>query len=174
MTAPPAAPTDPLAPVRAALLRAAREEALQLIADARRDAAATLSGARSQAEACLCEARLQGEAEGDRAADTTTSRARREARSTLLKAQAQACEDLHRRVVEQVRRCRLEGSYPAVRDRLAERAQHILGSGATVTEHPHGGVVGTAPGRTTDLSLDAMAARALDRAGAESESLWKA
>ncbi|MFI0789879.1 hypothetical protein ACH4Q6_30275 [Streptomyces lydicus] len=173
MTAPPPVPADPLAPVRAAVLHTAREDARQLVADARRDAAATLSGAHSQAEGLLLQARLQGESEGSRAAAASVSRARRETRSDLLKAKAQACDDLHRRVVELVRRCRREAPYPAVRDRLAERAHRTLGPGATVTEHPHGGVVGTAPGRTTDLSLDALAARALDRAGAGIESLWK-
>lgn len=173
MTAAPHVPADPLEPVRAALLHAAREEADQRIADARRDAAATLSGARSHAEVLLREARLQGEAEGAYAAAAALAQARREARSDLLKAKAQACDDLRRRVAGQVRGCRREEAYPAVRDRLAQRVRHTLGGGATVTEHPHGGVVGAAPGRTTDLSLDALAARALDRAGAEIESLWK-
>ncbi len=173
MTAAPPAPADPLEPVRAALLHAAREEADQLVADARRDAAALLAEARSRAAALVREARLQGAAQGSRAAAAALAQARRETRGDLLKAKAQARDDLHRRVVEEVRRCRGEESYPAVRDRLARRARQILGSGATLTEDPHGGVIGTVPGRITDLSLDAVAARALARAGAEVESLWK-
>ncbi|MCX4637798.1 hypothetical protein HEP86_02420 [Streptomyces sp. RPA4-5] len=173
MTADPTVPTDPLDPVRAALLHTAREEADQLIADARRDTLAVIAGARAQSEALLREARLQGEAQGARDAEAALAQARREARSELLRAKAQACDDLHRRVVDHVRNLRWEETYPAVHDRLAQRARRMLGSGATVADHPHGGVVGTAPGRATDLSLDAMAARALDRAGAEIESLWK-
>ncbi|MFH8680755.1 hypothetical protein [Streptomyces lydicus] len=173
MTAALPAPADPLGPVRAALLRAAREEADRLRADARRDAAAVLAAAHAQAGALLREARRQGEAEGSRAAAAAVARARRTSRNDLLEAKARVRDALRRRVAEQVRQCRNEPTWAAARDRLVRRVRLALGADATVSEHPEGGVVGTAPGRTVDLSLDAMAARALDRAGAEIESLWE-
>ncbi|MFI9357970.1 hypothetical protein [Streptomyces lydicus] len=169
----PPVPDDPLEPVRAALLHAAREDADRLLAEARRDAAEVIARAYAQAGVLLREAHLRGKAEGVRAAAATVADARREARSDLLEAKARVCDALRRRVTEQVRQCRDEETWPAVPDRLARRVRHALGADATVGEHLHGGVVGTAPGRTLDLSLDAMAARALDHAGAEIESLWE-
>ncbi|MGD3110675.1 hypothetical protein [Streptomyces sp. YGL11-2] len=172
MTFAPTAAADPLAPVRAALLRAADEEAERLVAAARRDAEATVAAARSRSAALLREARHRGEDEGGRASAAAVAQARRSARAGLLKAQAEAYEELCRTVFAQVRRCRREASYPAVRDRLARQARRALGPEATVTEHPQGGVIGTADGRSADLSLDAVAGRVLEHSGAGIETLW--
>lgn len=49
----------------------------------------------------------------------------------------------------------------------------LLGAGAEVTEHADGGVVAQVPGRRVDLSLTALADRALDGMGAEVRSLWE-
>ncbi|MFD8325538.1 hypothetical protein [Streptomyces lydicus] len=173
MSAAPPVPADPLEPVRAAVLQAAHEDADRLLADARRDAADVLARAHSQAGVLLREAHLRGEAEGIRVAAVTVAHARRKARSDLLEAKAQVCDELRDRVAAKVRQCRDEETWPAVRDRLARRVRHALGADATVSEHPDGGVVGMAPGRALDLSLDALVARALDQAGAEIESLWE-
>ncbi|QHC23031.1 hypothetical protein [Streptomyces sp. GS7] len=173
MTSAPAAAADPLAPVRAALVRAADEEAERLVAAARRDAEATVAAARSRSAALLREARHRGQREGARAAAAAVAQAHRSARAGLLKARAEAYDELCRTVFAQVRRCRREAAYPTVRDRLAGQARRVLGPEATVTEHPHGGVIGTADGRSADLSLDAVAGRVLERCGAGIETLWQ-
>jgi hypothetical protein len=48
----------------------------------------------------------------------------------------------------------------------------LLGPEARITPHADGGVVAVVSGRRADLSLTALATRALDRAGAEAEFLW--
>ncbi|EKX65016.1 hypothetical protein STRIP9103_07529 [Streptomyces ipomoeae 91-03] len=42
-----------------------------------------------------------------------------------------------------------------------------------MSEHADGGVVARVPGRRVDLSLTALADRALDRMGGEVRSLWE-
>ncbi|MFE6685870.1 hypothetical protein ACFVFQ_05260 [Streptomyces sp. NPDC057743] len=173
MTPAPTATADPLAPVRTALLRAAEAEAERLVAEARRDAATTLAAARSAAATTLREARHRGERDGARAASATLARARRTARAGLLEAQAAAYDELREEVLRRARQCWREASRAAVRERLTGLVRQALGPEATVTEHPRGGVVGTADGRCVDLSLDAVAGRVLDQAGAEVERLWR-
>ncbi|ANZ13796.1 hypothetical protein SNOUR_02380 [Streptomyces noursei ATCC 11455] len=167
------APADPLAPVRTALLRAAEEEAHQLVAAAHRDAEAVIATARSRSTAVLREARRQGEQDGGRAAADATARARHTVRTGLLRAQAEAYDELRRTVLSRVRQCRREPGYPAVREQLSDQVRRLLGPEAVVIEHPRGGVIGTAGGRTVDLSLDALALRVFDGAGAGIESLWR-
>ncbi|NIL53938.1 hypothetical protein HBK87_25785 [Streptomyces sp. 2BBP-J2] len=58
-------------------------------------------------------------------------------------------------------------------ERLGHRARVLLGPGAEVTGHPEGGVLARAPGRRADLSLPALAERALDRLGGEVRTLWE-
>ncbi|MFE3770772.1 hypothetical protein [Streptomyces sp. NPDC059122] len=165
--------TDPLAPVRTALLRAAEEEAERLVTAARRDADAAIAAARSRSTAVLREARRQGEQEGARAAADATARTRHAVRTRLLRAQADAYDELRRTVLSQVRLCRQEPGYPTVREQLSGQVRRLLGPEATVTEHPLGGVIGAAGGRSADLSLDAVALRVLDDASAGIESLWQ-
>ncbi|QRX97521.1 V-type ATP synthase subunit E [Streptomyces noursei] len=166
-------PADPLAPVRTALLRAAEEEAHQLVAAARRDAEAVVAAARSRSTAVLREARRQGEQEGGRATADAMARTRHAVRAGVLRAQAEAYDELRRTVLAQVRLCRREPGYPAAREQLSDQARLLLGPEAVVIEHPRGGVIGTAGGRTVDLSLDALALRVFDGAGAGIESLWR-
>jgi vacuolar-type H+-ATPase subunit E/Vma4 len=173
MTTPPAERSDALGPVRAALLQAAHSDAATLLAQARQVAASALDDARAQAEAIVNEARRQGEADGKAATVQALTRARRTARARELSARGTAYAQLRRRAAEHVRRLRDGEAYPALRERLAVLARELLGPGACVTEHPDGGVVATCPGRRVDLSLDALAARALDRLGADTEALWE-
>ena len=56
--------------------------------------------------------------------------------------------------------------------RIATDLLQAVGS-AEVTEHSEGGVVARAPGRRVDLSLPALADRALDRLGGEVRALWE-
>ncbi|MCK7622210.1 hypothetical protein MUU72_03555 [Streptomyces sp. RS10V-4] len=173
MTPAATGPADPLAPVRAALLRAAEEDAGRLVAAARHDAGATLAKARAAAAATLREARRHGAEDGARAAAAGVAEARRTARARLLEAQADAYQELRRQVLVRVRRYRREACAPEVRERLARQVYRALGPGAAVAAHPAGGVTGTAPGRRVDLTPEALAARVLDRAGPGVEELWR-
>ncbi|MFG2859185.1 hypothetical protein [Streptomyces sioyaensis] len=161
-----------LEPVRAELLRTAHAEARELLARADREAADLLDAARAEGRAILGASRRQGEAEGAAAGRAALVQARRTARARELDVRREAYEELRLRATERVRALRHAADYEAVLDRLARRARRILGPEADVTEHPDGGVVAHAPGRRVDCTLDALAARALDRIGAEAETLW--
>ncbi|MDW4909536.1 hypothetical protein RB628_30410 [Streptomyces sp. ADMS] len=174
MTSPTADPTtDALDPVRSELLRAAHADADALLAHAEREAAARLDQARAEARAILEDARRQGEADGADAARDRFVRARREARSRTLAARREPYEQLCREAAERVRELRRADGYVALRERLEQRARVLLGPGAEVAESADGGVVAQVPGRRVDLSLTALADRALDSMGAEVRSLWE-
>ncbi|MGK4585297.1 hypothetical protein [Kitasatospora sp. HPMI-4] len=162
--------TDALGPVRSELLRAARADAEALLASAHREAAEAVAAARAKAEAIVEQARSEGAADGERARREELARARRQARATELATQDEAYAQLRTRVTERLRE--LYQADPAIGDGLRERARRLLGPDTRLTEHPEGGVVASAPGRRVDLGLPALAARALDRAGAEAETLW--
>ncbi|MDW8806477.1 hypothetical protein P1P68_17190 [Streptomyces scabiei] len=172
----PAAPgstADALDPVRAELLSAAHADAEALSARAATDAAAVLDRARDEAAAILDEARRQGEADGAAASRDLLRAARREARARVLSARREAYGDLRRAIAVRTGELRRTDDYAELRERLEGLARALLGPGAEVTEHPEGGVVARAPGRRLDLSLTALADRALDRLGGEVRVLWE-
>jgi vacuolar-type H+-ATPase subunit E/Vma4 len=174
MTAPaPEQTPDALLPVRAGLLRAAQTDAEALLAGAEREATALLDQARAEARTIIDEARLQGDADGAETARGILVRARREARSRTLTARRESYEELRGVAAERVRELRGTAGYPSLRERLEHRARVLLGPAAEVTEHSDGGVLAQAPGRRVDLSLTALADRALDRMGGEVRSLWE-
>jgi vacuolar-type H+-ATPase subunit E/Vma4 len=164
---------EALAPVRAELLRAARADAEELLARADDEAAGLLRQARADALAVREQARRQGEADGAAASRDLRTRARREARHRVLGARREAYEELCRRATERVRALRRSADYPMAVEALAGRARGLLGPGAEVVPQPDGGVVARTAGKRVDLTLDALAARALDGIGAEIESLWE-
>jgi vacuolar-type H+-ATPase subunit E/Vma4 len=161
-----------LTPVREGLLAAARADADATAAAAEADAAAVVSDARAQAGAILDEARARGERDALVLEARERARARREARSTVLKAQRDAYEHLRRAARAAARRLRADPGYPALVADLTARARTELGPGAVVREHPDGGVVAEAPGRRLDGTLDALADRALADLGPEVQGLW--
>ena len=161
-----------LEPVRERLLRSARADAEELLARADQEAGALLDAATARAVAILDDARKQGEADAAQGRAAELTRVRRTNRARELAARRQAYEELRRRAIERVRELRHTTDYPAIRDRLTRRAHRLLGPDAEVAEHPGGGIVAHAPGRRADCTLDALAARALDRLGAETETLW--
>lgn len=174
MTTPaPDQTTDALRPVREELLRTAHADAEALLARAGREAAALVDQARAEARALLDEARRQGEADGADAARDLLVRARREARSRTLAARREAYDELRHGAAERVRELRRTDGYVSLREWLEHRARALLGPAAEVSEHADGGVVARAPGTRVDLSLTALADRALDRMGAEVRSLWE-
>ncbi|WP_406253808.1 hypothetical protein [Streptomyces chartreusis] len=162
-----------LSPVRAELLRAAHTDAEALLARSEREAAALLDQAHAEARTILDEARQQGEADGADAARDVLVRARRQARSRTLTARRDSHEELRRDAADRVRALRRTDGYASMRTLLEHRARILLGSDAEVTEHPDGGVIARVPGKQVDLSLTALADRALDRMGAEVRSLWE-
>ncbi|WP_326648142.1 MULTISPECIES: hypothetical protein [unclassified Streptomyces] len=170
MTRPPDEPADPLEPARAELRREAEADAAQLLAEAHKDAADTLAAARAEAAEILDRARREGEADGASAAAEERTRARATARALELAAQGETYRELHRRVVKHVQQSGRDSA--PVQASLQRRARSLLGPEARITAHADGGVVAVVSGRRADLSLTALATRALDRASTEAESLW--
>ncbi|MDX3633414.1 MULTISPECIES: V-type ATP synthase subunit E family protein [Streptomyces] len=164
---------DALAPVRAELLRAAHADAEAVGARAEREATALIDKARHKAREILDDARRQGEADGAASARDIRVHARREARSRQLSVRRQMHEELRERATERVRAVHRSADYAWIRGLLEQRARRVLGPDAEVTEDPRGGVVARAPGRRVDCTLDALAARALNRMSAEVTSLWE-
>lgn len=152
---------DALAPVRAALLAAARAQAEQTRARAEADATRTLADAQAAAARIREEARASGRAGGLAAAASQRNRAHREARAGVQRAHREAYQRLQAAAREQVARLAAEPDYPQLYRRLAAAVTRALGQEATVREAESGGVVGEAPGRRVDLSLASFADRAV-------------
>ena len=154
-----------LAPVRAALLRSASAEAGRTLAAARSTAGALRVQARADAADTVSRAREEGRAQAAPLALAELSRGRREARAILLGAELRARDEMEGRIRSAIVGLRNEPGYGVVRDTLSELARRAAGPGATVTEHPAGGVVARAPGVLVDCSLARLAERAIEVLG---------
>ena len=73
---------------------------------------------------------------------------------------------------EAVLRLRDEPDYSRWRDLLRGNASAMLGADAQVKDDPGGGIVAQLGHRRVDLSLSAIAQRALDRIAPEVDGLW--
>jgi vacuolar-type H+-ATPase subunit E/Vma4 len=154
-----------LAPVRAAMLRTASAEAGQILAGAHSAAAALLEQARRDGASMISKAREEGRAQAAPLALAEVSRGHREARAAMLLAQSRARDEVEQRIESAVTGLRNEPEYRKWRERLAELALQAAGPGATVSEHPGGGVVAQAPGVLVDCSLPRLAQRAIAALG---------
>lgn len=154
-----AAQDTALEPVRAAMLLRASEEAGRIITEAREAAAALTDQARRGAEAAVGQARSEGAEQARPVAAAELGRSRRAARSAMLRARRSDHDELAGRIRAAICGLRDEAGYVMLRDRLAELARQAAGPGATVTDHPDGGVVARADGVVVDCSLPRLADR---------------
>lgn len=160
-----------LAPVREYLLRAARAEADRIRGQARDQADQTLRQARRNAEQAVWRARQEGEAQAAPAAAAERAQGRERARSIVLGAQRQACEELRAQVLAAAR-LRDESGYERLEAGLSALAAGAAGPGATVTVHRAGGVVARSGHAVVDCSLPRLASLAVDALGDEVRELW--
>ena len=176
MTEHPAPPaqtrTDPLAPLREALLSRARADAAATLAEADADVAATLGGARQEADALLAEARATGRADAAVVLAGERARAARTARGVVLATQSAAYEGMRQRARDAVSGLRGDPSYAGLLEALRERVRRDLGPEATLDEHARGGIVGEAGGRRVEYTLDDLADDIVDRLGVELDGVW--
>lgn len=151
-----------LAPTREAMLSRARQRADEIIAEARRRGEEMVAEARQQARDRMARAREEGRADAGTLAVGVRNKGRRDARSIVLTAQREACEELRGRVRDAV--CGLRGGpgYDLLRKQLAEVAAGLAGPGALITEDSAGGVIARAPGIVVDCSLPRLADAAVD------------
>lgn len=172
MTSGPAAPADPLAPLREALLARARTDADATLARADEAARATVEQAQAEAAAILAEARAKGAQEADAVAAAERARASRAAREVVMTAQRQAYEALRDQARSAVAELRRDDAYPHLRDALTARVHAELGAEAVVEELPDGGVVGRVPGRSLRFALADLADHLVDRLGGAADGVW--
>ncbi len=161
-----------LAPLRDWLLDEARREAARLLDDARREAAERLDRTRQEAARSVERARREGADQAAEAADRSAARARRQARRVVLAAQAQVRAQVRDAVHDAVGALAREPGYPAARQALAATARAVLGPQSVVHEAAGGGVCAEAGSRRVDLSLTALADRALAEHESEVARLW--
>jgi hypothetical protein len=156
---------DALEPVRAELLRQARDEAAQRVREAAAAAEESVRQAEAEAARILAEARAEGAADAAAAAAAQQARSRRTARAAVLAARSEAYDELVRRSADALRDEPVE--------RLVALAAALLGEPARVVPAEGGGVVATAGDRRVDLSLRALAERATQLLGPDAEGLWR-
>lgn len=152
-----------LAPVREALLAAARSDAAAILDRAEAAAAATVAAGAEAAARIREEARAQGVASGTAAAAASRVQARRAARAEVLKARREAYERLRTAARQDLARLRADPEYPLLRRRMATALTRILGGDARLREGVEGGLIGEVPGRRIDWSLATLADRVVQQ-----------
>jgi vacuolar-type H+-ATPase subunit E/Vma4 len=161
-----------LQPVRAEILRRAAADAEQLIADARDEATRIIEQAREMERQITETARAAGESAAALIVAEQGAALERSLRHELLAAQDNAYQQWRRRGTQAVLRLRDEPDYSRWRDLLRGNASAVLGADAQVKDDPGGGIVAQLGHRRVDLSLSAIAQRALDRIAPEVDGLW--
>jgi vacuolar-type H+-ATPase subunit E/Vma4 len=159
-----------LAPVRRALLSAARGDADRDLGAAEEAAQTRLHAAEAEAEQMLDEARAQGEADAAAIVARERSRAGARARELLLAVSRDEYLALRRAARSAVARLTEDPDYPAMRDRMTAAARALLGPDAHINEAEGGGVIATVTGRRVDYSLAGVAEQVTDEVAAELES----
>ena len=162
----------PLDPVRSELLRQARAEAEAAVARAEDEAGRKLDHARAEAGAILAEARLRGRADAEAALRAGAARARRQARSAELRARREVYETWREAVSQGTRGLVHTAQYPRILASLAKQARDLLGPQAYIEEDPAGGLRARTAKRRVDLTLEAIATRAVADAEGEASDLW--
>lgn len=169
------APTDPLAPLRRAVLEAADADAAAALEAAHRHAEQTVAAAAAEAETVRSEARDEGRRDAEQVRVEQRARARRRARSIVLRAQRQALDDLTHAVHDDVRRLwRDEATARQIRAHLTEQARAEQGSEARIVDHPDGGIVATLDDRRATYLLTDLADRVIASLGDDLADLWTA
>jgi vacuolar-type H+-ATPase subunit H len=159
---------DALAPLREALLDAARADAARALEEAERDADRTVAEARERASATLEDARRRGRADGASRLATARAATRRDARAVVLRAQRAAYEGLRAAAVDAVSQ---DLSGDEGRNRVRSLVEGTLGPDAELVDGPDGELHGRAPdGRVVDVSAARLVDLALARL--DVEGLW--
>lgn len=161
-----------LEPLRATLLQRAQAEADRLRAQAQAEAGEAISRAEEQAAEILAQARTRGEAQAAAELSALRSHHQHERRGEILATEQDAYRELLHTATTAVCALRADPGYPALRDSLRDTAVRLLGAEAALVEDPAGGIIATADGRRLDLSLPAIASRALQEIEPEIEGLW--
>jgi hypothetical protein len=165
----PAGPPDPLAPVREALMRAARAEVDRVTAEATAERDQLLATARDRAAAIQAEARRRGHDDAGAAGAADDAATGRASRRIVLRARRDAYRALEQEVCD--RACAWLAE-PAVEATVRARVEVALGPGASLVVTP-GAVTGTLAGRRVEVTAPALAGEALHELGTQIEEMWR-
>lgn len=158
--------------VSARLLARALQDAEKQLAAARAEAEALVEAARKRGRAILDEAGAEGEALVADERARALAGARRQARSTELSAQRAVYDEACAAIASGIAGLHHADAYPLMLRELERRARLVLGADAELVEAPGGGLTARRPGRMVDLSLESIAAQAVDRLDGEVAQLW--
>ena len=161
-----------LGPVREALHAAAQAEADEIEARAADEVDQILTGARTTVAEIIASAAAHGASVARTSAALRSARVRREANELVLAAQESQRRWLADEVVRAASELRSDPRYGAWIEQLTRRCREVLGTQATVTPSPTGGVIGELGSRRLDLSIPVLAAAVVDAHGAEVRQLW--
>jgi hypothetical protein len=161
-----------LEPLKAEVVRRAHAAMAERLEQAAAEDAATIAAAEREAAHIVEQARREGVAEATVWLAEQRARSRRQARALILRARAQALEELRRQSTAAVARLTSEPDYPRLRDRLVENIRAQLGGEAVISEAPSGGIIATAPGRQLDCSFGTLVERLLTERVTQPNMPW--
>ena len=161
-------------PLREALLDQTRADAERRLAAADERVEAVLAEAEERGAASVEQARAEGFAAAAIGGTHDEARARRRARTLVLAAKRELCEELHRQALTAAHALRQDPAYPGLLERLSAVARAQLGEGAVLEIDPPGagGIRASSGARHVDYTLDALVERCLEQLGARLERLW--
>jgi vacuolar-type H+-ATPase subunit E/Vma4 len=166
------AAADALALVTERLQRDAEARADRIRAAARAEAAAIVARAREQEATTIAAASAVAAEMAGPLTDSTLRQAHETARSALLAAQREACEELRAHVQAAVAGLPDQPDWDQLGQRIAGIAAEAAGPDARLSPEPDGGFVARTPGVVVDCSLSRLADLALAELGARVRELW--
>ncbi len=163
---------DALALVAERLQRDAETQADRIRAAARAEADAILARAREQEASTIAAASAAAAATAGPLTTSTLRQAHGTARSAVLAAQREACDELRARIRAAVAGLPHQPDWDQVGQRIARIAAQAAGPDAQLSPDPGGGFVARTPGVVVDCSLGRLADVAMAELGAAVRELW--
>jgi vacuolar-type H+-ATPase subunit E/Vma4 len=161
-----------LEPLKSELLRRAQAVVAERLEQAAAEDAATIAAAEREATLIVEQARQEGVSEATVWLAAQRARSRRQARALILRARAEALEQLRRQCTAAVARLISEPDYPRLRERLVENIRAQLGEQAVISEAATGGIMAIAPGRQLDCSFGTLVEQLLTERVAQPNMPW--
>jgi vacuolar-type H+-ATPase subunit E/Vma4 len=164
--------SDALALVAERLQRDAEAQADRIRAAARAEAAAILARAREQEAATIAAASAVAAETAGPLTNSTLRQAHETARSMLLAAQREACDELRAHVQAAFAGLPSQADWEQLGQRIARIATRAAGPDARLSPDPGGGFVARTSGVVVDCSLSRLADLAVAELGARVRELW--
>jgi vacuolar-type H+-ATPase subunit E/Vma4 len=161
-----------LEPLKAELLRRAQAAAAERLQQAADEDAATITAAEREAADVVEQARQEGLAEAAAWLAAQQARTRRQARAIILRARAEALQQLRQLSTAAVAKFSAASDYQKLHERLVNHVRAQLGPEAAISDAPTGGVIGTVRGRQLDCSFATLVEQVLAEYAAQPDMPW--